>query len=169
MVFFLLLLLSILPVHITYAAEYLVGVGFSSPFVFQHSPHRTTNANAITFDLTQYPLYSSWGALGFRESVWMFPSIDGIAGGAGPAGELHYSPAPEVLLFVTASGSIGGSNLSSSCPEVSGTIQFGGQAGIGLEVGKLRLELRYQHLSNGGTSLPNLGLDMIAPVVSYRF
>ena len=159
------LLLSINPVQ---AADYLVGVGIAYPFHPNKSHVTTTEAGVL--DLTQYFVNTKVGSFGLRETVWIFSSEQGFAGGAGPAWEFRFPLRHDINLFTTASGSIGGSNLAQMCPEVSGTLQFGGQFGIGMELAqRVRVELRYQHLSNGGTTKPNIGLDMILPMVSLRF
>ncbi len=155
----------------SFAGEYFVGVGVAYPF---HSNRgHTTHTEAMNLQFTQYFETSSWGSIGIREIIWDFfslPGEGGIAGGIGPIGELHYSLHDDVLMFVTASGSIGGSNLSGKVPEVAGTLQFGGQLGVGLELAQMvRIEFQYQHLSNGGTAYPNAGLDMFTPMMVWKF
>lgn len=153
-----------------FAHEYLVGIGLSSPF---HSKRgHVTKDRGVSIDLTQY-LYEnrgeSWGyRIGVHEVLWSFPSVGGLAGGIGPAGELFYQTHPYTY-FLMASGSGGAWNLAGKFPETNGTRMFSGQVGVGVEYHSMRVEIRYQHLSNGNETRNNAGLDMITPMISWRF
>ena len=153
-----------------WSADYLVGMGTAFPF---HSARgHVTRDVGVSVDATQYLYASTWGKvdarIGVREVLWYFPTVNGVGGGVGPAGELRY-PLSSVNLFVNASGSAGGWNLAKKFPETNGTRMFSGQVGVGVEFNHLRIEIRYQHLSNGHETKNNGGLDMITPMISWGF
>jgi len=107
---------------------------------------------------------------GIKESIWYFPKYDGVVIGVGPFGEWHRRVNDSWTFLTNLSGTVGATNLDGKVPEIGGVFQCSAQIGLGVMYqDRVRVELRYQHISNGGTATHNAGLDMFGPVVSWRW
>jgi opacity protein-like surface antigen len=76
--------------------------------------------------------------------------------------------------FVDVGGGVQHTTLAKRAPELSGSVQFTPQAGVGIQYsfnsrGALMLEYRYMHMSNAGLQSPNHGFNGSMLSLGFRW
>lgn len=121
--------------------RYLTGRGWRGSFLFEGAYVRSLPDRTDLFDAG---------------------GIDGVQ----LLGGVRFSPGRSPLYFEALSGFFVVTRLSR---DLSSAFNFAPTLGVGARFGRVDLGVRFTHVSNADTHLPNNGLNLVSFVAGYRF